>query len=78
MVLIALGLALVMAMLVARTTFGRHVVAIGGNAEASVLAGLPVRRTLLSVYVVCALLAAIAGIIQTARLSASDPSFVGI
>ena len=66
-----------MAILVARTTFGRHVVAIGGNADASVLAGVPVRRTLLSVYVVCALLAAIAGIIQTARLSASDPSFVG-
>lgn len=76
-VLIALGLALVMAILVARTTFGRYVVSIGGNADASVLAGVPVRRTLLAVYVVCALLAAIAGIIQTARLSASDPSFVG-
>ncbi len=76
-VLIALALALVIAVLVARTTFGRYVVAIGGNQDASFLAGVPVRRTLLSVYVTCALLAAIAGIIQTARLSASDPSFVG-
>lgn len=76
-VLIALALALVIAVLVARTTFGRFVVAIGGNQDASFLAGVPVRRTLVSVYVTCALLAAIAGIIQTARLSASDPSFVG-
>ena len=76
-VLIALGVALVVGVLVARTTFGRYVVAIGGNPEASGLAGVPVRRTLLSVYVLSAGLAALAGIIQTARLSASDPSFVG-
>jgi ribose/xylose/arabinose/galactoside ABC-type transport system permease subunit len=76
-VLIALGVALVVAVLVARTTFGRYVVASGGNPDASFLAGVPVRRTLLSVYVLSATLAASAGIIQTARLSASDPSFVG-
>ena len=76
-VLIALGVALLIGVLVARTTFGRYVVAIGGNPEASGLAGVPVRRTLLSVYVLSAALAALAGIIQTARLSASDPSFVG-
>jgi galactofuranose transport system permease protein len=76
-VLIAVAIAFVVAVIVARTTFGRYVVAIGGNQEASVVAGVPVRRTLLTVYVLCALLAAIAGIIQTARLSASDPSFVG-
>ena len=51
--------------------------AIGGNPEASALAGVPVRRTLLAVYILSAALAALAGIIQTARLSASDPSFVG-
>ncbi len=76
-VLIALGVALVVAVLVARTTFGRYVVAIGGNPDASVLAGVPVRRTLIAVYVLCGLLAALAGVIQAARLSASDPSFVG-
>ena len=76
-VLIGLAVALVIATLVSRTTFGRHVVAIGGNPDASLLAGVPVRRTLVSVYVLCAILAALAGVIQTARLSASDPSFVG-
>lgn len=76
-VLIALAVAVAVATLVSRTTFGRYVVAIGGNPDASFLAGVPVRRTLVSVYVLCAILAALAGVIQTARLSASDPSFVG-
>lgn len=76
-VLIALGVAAVVTVLVARTTFGRYVVAIGGNPDASLLAGVPVRRTLVTVYILSATLAALAGIIQTARLSASDPSFVG-
>jgi ribose transport system permease protein len=76
-VVIALVVAVILAVVVTRTTFGRHVVAIGGNPEASVIAGVPVRRTLVAVYVLCALLAALAGIIQTARLAAADPSFVG-
>ncbi len=76
-VIIALTVALIVAVLVSRTTFGRYVVAIGGNPDASVLAGVPVRRTLIAVYVLSAVLAAMAGVIQTARLSASDPSFVG-
>jgi ribose transport system permease protein len=76
-VLVVIGVALVVAVLVSRTTFGRYVVAIGGNADASFLAGVPVRRTLLSVYILSGTLAALAGIIQTARMSASDPSFVG-
>ncbi len=76
-VLIAGAVALFVTILVARTTFGRYVVAIGGNPGASFLAGVPVRRTLLSVYILSALFAALAGIIQTSRLSAADPSFVG-
>lgn len=76
-VLVALTVAVIVAVVVARTTFGRYLVAIGGNPDASLLAGVPVRRTLIACYVVCAGLAALAGVIQTARLSASDPSFVG-
>lgn len=76
-VLVALGVALLVGLLVSRTTLGRYIVAIGGNPDASRLAGAPVGRTLLAVYILCAALAALAGIIQTARLSAADPSFVG-
>jgi ribose transport system permease protein len=57
---------------------GRRLVAIGGNRAAARLAGLPVRRTLLTVYVVSGVLAALAGVLNTARLGASDPSFVGL
>jgi galactofuranose transport system permease protein len=77
-VLVAAVVAALVGLVVRRTSFGRRVVAIGGNRGASVLAGLPVRRTLVIVYVLCGLLAALAGVLDTARLSAADPSFVGL
>ncbi|WP_033289030.1 ABC transporter permease [Amycolatopsis jejuensis] len=56
-----------------RTVFGRWVYAVGGNAEAARLAGIPVRRVLLAVYVLAGLCAAIGGIITSARLQSSVP-----
>ncbi|WP_329492698.1 ABC transporter permease [Kitasatospora herbaricolor] len=76
-VLIAGVLALAVAFLVQRTTFGRQLVAVGGNRAAAALAGLPVRRVLIGVYVLCGMLAALAGVLATARLTASDPSALG-
>ena len=64
-------------LLVRYTTFGRQLVAVGGNRSASTLAGLPVRRVLMLVYVLSGVLAAVAGIVATARLTASDPSAIG-
>ena len=49
-----------------------------GNRAAATLAGLPVKRTLVTVYVVSGVLAAVAGVLSTARQGASDPSFVGL
>src|SRR5690606_18900133 len=77
-VIVAVVLTLVVAFVVRRTTFGRHVVAIGGNRAASELSGLPVKRTLLIVYVISGVLAAIAGVLATARLQASDPTSLGL
>lgn len=77
-VIVAIVAVLVVGFLVKRTTFGRYVVAVGGNRSASYLSGHPVRRTLLAVYVISALLAALAGIVATARLGASDPSNIGL
>ncbi len=77
-VLVAAVLAVVVGFLVRRTTFGRHIVAVGGNRTASTLAGLPVRRVLLVVYAICGLLAGVAGVLATARLGASDPADVGL
>ena len=77
-ILIGLALVVVVAILVRRTVFGYRIVAIGGNRKASVLAGLPVRRTVITVYALSGVLAAIAGIIATARLHSADPSYLGI
>ncbi|OXM50693.1 ABC transporter permease [Amycolatopsis alba] len=77
-VLIAAVLAVLMAALVGKTAFGRRLVAIGGNRRASVLAGLPVNRVLIGVYAICGLLAALAGVLSTARLGAGDPADAGL
>ena len=77
-VIIAAVLSLLVWLVVKRTTFGRYVLAIGGNRAASYLSGHPVRGVLVAVYAISAALATVAGIIATARLSAGDPSTVGI
>ncbi|OLZ61771.1 ABC transporter permease [Amycolatopsis keratiniphila] len=77
-VLIAAVLAVLVAALVGKTAFGRRLVAIGDNRRASVLAGLPVNRVLIGVYAICGLLAALAGVLSTARLGAGDPADAGL
>ncbi|WP_433291656.1 ABC transporter permease [Actinoplanes sp. CA-030573] len=76
--IVAALLAVAIAFVVRRTAFGYRLLAIGGNRRASVLAGLPVRRTLIVVYTISGTLAAVAGVIATARLRASDPSYIGL
>ena len=59
------------------TSFGRYVVAVGGNEAAARLAGIKVHRTKIAVYALSGLLAGLAGLIETARLGASDAAKVG-
>jgi ribose transport system permease protein len=56
-------LALVMAVVLHHTAFGRHVFAIGGNEKAAELTGVRVVRVKIEVYVICALAAGLQGII---------------
>lgn len=77
-VIVAAIMVVVVGFIIKRSTFGRYVLAVGGNRAASYLSGHPVRKTLLAVYVASGVLAAIAGIIATARLGASDPSNIGV
>lgn len=62
---------------IGRTRFGRYVYAVGGNEIAARLSGVRVSRTLLSVYVASGVLAAGAGILLTARVSAGEPNLGG-
>lgn len=76
-VLIALAAVAVGILFLRATRFGRYVLAAGGNRAAARLAGVPVPRTLVSVYLASALLAGVAGLIVAARLGASDAAKIG-
>ena len=75
---IGAGLVAIIAFVVRRTTLGRNLVAVGDNASASFLAGLPVRRILLSVYVLSGMLAAIAGVLIAGHGAYADPANYGL
>jgi ribose transport system permease protein len=55
------------------TYFGRDVYAVGGSADAARLSGVRVGRTLLAVYALAGLLAALAGVLQDAQIGAASP-----
>ncbi|PRY20290.1 sugar ABC transporter permease [Pseudosporangium ferrugineum] len=60
-----------------RTTYGRHVYAVGGNTEAARRAGIPVDRIRISVFVIGSFMAAIGGIVAASRQNSVDPNSGG-
>lgn len=56
------------------TQFGRHIYAVGGNEEASLLSGVNTDRVKILAYTISGILAAVAGIIVTSRLSSGQPT----
>ncbi|WP_433283398.1 sugar ABC transporter permease [Micromonospora sp. CA-244673] len=60
-----------------RTSYGRHVYAVGGNAEAARRAGINVDRIRISVFVICSTMAAIGGIVAASRANSVDPNTGG-
>ncbi|RWA98732.1 ABC transporter permease [Mesorhizobium sp.] len=69
-VLYMIVLALITGFVLRWTKFGRHIFAIGGNEHAATLTGVPVRQIKVAVYMISALAAGLAGIIQTGWLGA--------
>ncbi|QMU59240.1 MAG: ABC transporter permease [Boseongicola sp.] len=69
---LALAIACVLYLVMTRTTFGRYVLAIGGNERAAELSGGPVKRVKIGVYMICGVLSGLAGLIVVAINSASD------
>ncbi|MBO2446719.1 ABC transporter permease [Actinomadura barringtoniae] len=53
----------------ARTPYGRHLYAVGGNAEAARRAGINVSRLRISVFMICSTMAAVSGIVAASRLN---------
>jgi D-xylose transport system permease protein len=60
-----------------RTSYGRHVYAVGGNAEASRRAGIPVDRIRISVFVIGSFMAAVGGVMLVSRAGSVDPNTGG-
>lgn len=65
------------AIVLSRMPFGLRVYAVGGNREAAHLAGIRVARVLVACYAVCGTLAAVGGLVLTARVRSGQPT-VGV
>ncbi|MGY1712570.1 sugar ABC transporter permease [Geodermatophilus sp. SYSU D00758] len=66
-------LLLLLTFVLGRTSFGRHIYAVGGNAEAARRAGIDVTRIRVSAFVISSTLAALSGIFAVSRLSSVTP-----
>lgn len=71
---VAAVIALIAHFVLSRTTFGRNVYFAGSNEEAAILSGIRVRRVKIAVFVISSTLAAVSGILETARLSVGQPA----
>jgi ribose transport system permease protein len=71
---IALALAVLAAIVLRRTVFGRHVFALGSNETAARAAGIHTERLKLWIYSIGGLLFGLAGVMQMSRLRQGDPT----
>ncbi|GAA4189883.1 ABC transporter permease [Streptosporangium oxazolinicum] len=70
-------LLLILTFVLRRTAYGRHLYAVGGNAEAARRAGINVDRMKISAFVICSSMAAVGGVIAASRASSVDPNTGG-
>ncbi|GIH90715.1 sugar ABC transporter permease [Planobispora siamensis] len=70
-------LLLVLTFVLRRTGYGRHLYAVGGNAEAARRAGINVDRMKITAFVLCSTLASVGGIIAASRGASVDPNTGG-
>ena len=71
---ISLILAVIVFMVFRYTTFGRSLLAVGGNRETARVCGVPVKSVCNGSFIISGLLAALAGILSTARLGTAQAS----
>jgi ribose transport system permease protein len=67
-------LAIVMAVVLRYTVFGRHVFAVGSNEEAARLCGIRTKRTKIMIYSIAGLFCGLSGVMQFSRLTVGDPT----
>ena len=72
--LITVIVAALLAFFLNRTYLGRHIFAMGGNKDAAILVGIPVKRLIVIVYIISGTLSAMAGVMMLARLASGQPT----
>ncbi|MFP4874544.1 ABC transporter permease [Mammaliicoccus sciuri] len=65
---------IILAIILQKTTFGRHTYAIGGNEVASKISGIKLNRVKILIYGISGLMSALAGAILTSRLNSAQPT----
>lgn len=78
MVFVAVGVVALIWFFQKRTVAGRHLHAIGGNPQAALVSGVNTRRHLVGAYVGCSVLAALTGMLLTARIGSGQASLGGL
>ena len=64
-----IGVGLIIAFVLKRTGFGRHIFAVGGNETAARLSGVPVHRTKIIVFAICGFLASLAALLHASLVN---------
>ena len=72
--LVVIAVALLVTLITRGLVWGRWIYAVGGNPEAAVRTGIPVSSVLMSVYVVCGLLAGVAALLTMGKGNAGSPT----
>lgn len=73
-VLLGVVIAVGMGVFMSRTVPGRNMYAVGGNRAAALVAGINVKKTVILAFVLCSVLASLAGILLTARVGSGEAS----
>jgi D-xylose transport system permease protein len=76
-VLVVLVLVVGLTFVLSRTSFGRHIYAVGGNSEAARRAGISVKMIKIYCFMICSTLAAVAGVLIASRDNSVSPTTGG-
>lgn len=73
-IVIVIAIAAILWTVMNKTPLGEYILAVGGNEEAARVAGVPVKRTKVTVFVISGVLASLASLILIGRLGAAEPT----